>query len=223
MKKYKKEFIELMVRSQVLTFGNFTTKSGRKSPFFINTGNYNTGEQINSLGYYYAQTIVDNQLAQDSTLYGPAYKGIPLSIATSIALKNHFNINTNFTFNRKEKKTHGETGILVGHKLTEKDKVIIVEDVITAGTAIKENLPIIQSFKAHIEAIIVSVDRMERGQGNLSALEEISKKFDIKVYPIVTIKEIVDYLHNRTIDNSILINDEIKEKISLYYKKYGNK
>ena len=221
MKDYQKKFIEFMVQSEVLTFGDFTTKSGRKTPFFINTGNYNTGEQITTLGKYYAEVIKDNNLSSNAVVYGPAYKGIPLCITTAIALQTSYQENFRFCFNRKEDKTHGEKGVLVGHQLTSKDEVIIVEDVITAGTAIRENLPLIHSFGAKVKAIIVSVDRMERGQNQISALEEIYQEFGSKVYPIVSMQQIVDYLYNRVISNKVIIDDAIKNKISLYYEKYG--
>ena len=221
MKIYKQEFIKFMVQSGVLTFGQFKTKSGRQSPFFINTGNYNSGKQIAKLGVYYAHTIMENKLYSANVLYGPAYKGISLCVTTSIALHDKFNHNINFSFNRKEAKDHGETGILVGHKLSSQDKVIIIEDVITAGTALRESIPLIKSFNAQIKAIIIAVDRMEKGQNDISALAEIYQQFNIQVYSIVTIKEIIDYLHNRTIDNRVVINDHMKEKIDAYYRQYG--
>lgn len=222
MEDFKKEFIEFMVRSSVLTFGDFTTKSGRKTPFFINTGNYNNGAQMEKLGEFYAKAI--NKELGDSFdgLYGPAYKGIPLCITTSVALNRLFEKNVNFTFNRKEAKTHGEGGNLIGHKLREKEKIVIVEDVITAGTAIRESLPIIQAAAdVEISAIVVSVDRMEKGTGDLSAIDQVQEDFGIKTFAIVTIEEVVEYLHNREIDGKVVVDDSMKDKIADYRLKYG--
>ncbi|MCM8531661.1 MAG: orotate phosphoribosyltransferase, partial [Lentisphaeraceae bacterium] len=205
MEDFKKEFIEFMVKSNVLTFGDFTTKSGRKTPFFINTGNYNNGEQMEKLGEFYAKAL-NKELGDDfSGLYGPAYKGIPLCITTSVALNKLFNKNVNFTFNRKEAKTHGEGGNLIGHKLQDGEKIVIVEDVITAGTAIRESLPVIEAAaNVDIRAIVVSVDRMEKGTGDLSAIDQVQEDFGIKTFAIVTIDEVVDYLHNKEIDGKVI-------------------
>ena len=222
MEDFKKEFIEFMVRSSVLTFGDFTTKSGRKTPFFINTGNYNNGAQMEKLGEFYAKAINKELGDNFDGLYGPAYKGIPLCITTSVALNRLFEKNVNFTFNRKEAKTHGEGGNLIGHKLQEKEKIVIVEDVITAGTAIRESLPIIQAAAdVEISAIVVSVDRMEKGTGDLSAIDQVQADFGIRTFAIVTIEEVVDYLHNREIDGKVVVNDDMKDKIAEYRLKYG--
>jgi orotate phosphoribosyltransferase len=222
MLDFKKEFIEFMVESGVLTFGDFTTKSGRQTPFFINTGNYDTGAQMEKLGEFYAQAIEAELAGNYDGLYGPAYKGIPLCITTSVALNKLFNKNVNFTFNRKEAKNHGEGGSLIGHKLQDKEKVIIVEDVITAGTAIRESLPIIKEAAAvEISAIIVSVDRMEKGTGELSAIAQVEADFNIKTFAIVTIEEVVNYLHNREVNGSVIVDDQMKEKIAAYREKYG--
>ncbi|MCM8526707.1 MAG: orotate phosphoribosyltransferase [Lentisphaeraceae bacterium] len=222
METFKKEFIEFMVRSGVLTFGDFTTKSGRKTPFFINTGNYDNGAQMEKLGEYYAQAI-QNELGDSfDGLYGPAYKGIPLCITTSVALNRLFGKNAYFTFNRKEAKDHGEGGTLIGHKLKDKERLIIVEDVITAGTAIRESLPVIQSAAdVEITAIVVSVDRMEKGTGDLSAIAQVQADFGIKTFAIVTIEEVVEYLHNREIDGKIVVDDAMKDAINAYREKYG--
>ena len=222
MEDFKKEFIEFMVRSSVLTFGDFTTKSGRKTPFFINTGNYNNGAQMEKLGEFYAKAINKELGDNFDGLYGPAYKGIPLCITTSVALNRLFEKNVNFTFNRKEAKTYGEGGNLIGHKLQEKEKIVIVEDVITAGTAIRESLPIIQAAAdVEISAIVVSVDRMEKGTGDLSAIDQVQADFGIRTFAIVTIEEVVDYLHNREIDGKVVVNDDMKDKIAEYRLKYG--
>ncbi len=222
MESFKEEFIEFMVRSGVLTFGDFTTKSGRKTPFFINTGNYDNGAQMEKLGEYYAKAI-QNELGNDfDGLYGPAYKGIPLCITTSVALNRLFDKNAYFTFNRKEAKDHGEGGTLIGHKLKDNEKIVIVEDVITAGTAIRESLPVIQAAgNVEISAIVVSVDRMEKGTGELSAISQVQEDFGIKTFAIVTIEEVVEYLHNREIDGKVVVDDHMKDMIEAYREKYG--
>jgi len=222
MESFKKEFIEFMVESGVLTFGDFTTKSGRKTPFFINTGNYDNGAQMEKLGEYYAKAI-QNELGDNfDGLYGPAYKGIPLCITTSVALNKLFEKNVYFTFNRKEAKDHGEGGTLIGHKLKDKERVVIVEDVITAGTAIRESLPVIQAAaNVEISAIVVSVDRMEKGTGDLSAIAQVQEDFGIKTFAIVTIEEVVEYLHNREINGKVVVDDHMKSMIEAYREKYG--
>jgi orotate phosphoribosyltransferase len=222
MEEFKKEFIEFMVESKVLTFGDFTTKSGRKTPFFINTGNYDNGAQMEKLGEFYAKAIQNELNGEFDGLYGPAYKGIPLCITTAIALNKLFQKNANFTFNRKEAKDHGEGGTLIGHKLQENERLIIVEDVITAGTAIRESLPVIQAAaNVEITAIVVSVDRMEKGTGSLSAIAQVEQDFGIRTFAIVTIDEVVKYLHNRSINGKIIVDDAMKGKIEDYRKLYG--
>ncbi len=184
MDTYQEQFIEFMVKAGVLTFGDFTTKSGRKTPYFINTGNYCTGEQIAKLGDYYAACIRKNITGDIDALFGPAYKGIPLSVAAAISLNNRYGANVNYCFNRKESKDHGEGGNLVGYKLKDGDRVVIIEDVITAGTSIRETLPILKAAAAvQPIGLIISVDRMERGAGSKTPIEEIYEEFGIKTYP----------------------------------------
>ncbi len=222
MENYKKEFIEFMVKSKVLTFGDFITKSGRKTPFFINTGNYSTGAQLLKLGEYYAESLMHNLPQSFDVLYGPAYKGIPLAVATSMALASRFSQQTAFCFNRKEIKDHGEGGNLIGHKLKDNDRVVIIEDVITAGTSVRESIPLLRSVaNINVSALVVSVDRMEKGQSNKSALAEIKEEFGINTFSIVTLEEIVDYLHNREIDGKIILDDDILQRIKDYREKYG--
>lgn len=222
MLDFKKEFIEFMVDSGVLTFGDFTTKSGRKTPFFINTGNYDNGAQMEKLGEFYARAIEKELAGNYDGLYGPAYKGIPLCITTSVALNKLFHKNVYFTFNRKEAKTHGEGGSLIGHKLQKGEKLVIVEDVITAGTAIRESLPVINAAAdVEITAIVVSVDRMEKGTGELSAIAQVEADFGIKTFAIVTIEEVVDYLHNRELNGKVVVDDKMKSNIEAYREKYG--
>jgi orotate phosphoribosyltransferase len=222
MENYKKEFIEFMVKSKVLTFGDFITKSGRKTPFFINTGNYSTGAQLLKLGEYYAESLMRNLPQGFDVLYGPAYKGIPLAVATSMALASRFSQQTAFCFNRKEIKDHGEGGNLIGHKLKDNDRVVIIEDVITAGTSVRESIPLLRSVaNINVSALVVSVDRMEKGQSNKSALAEIKEEFGINTFSIVTLEEIVDYLHNREIDGKVILDDDILQRIKDYREKYG--
>ena len=219
---YKKQFIEFMIESKVLRFGEFVTKSGRQTPFFINTGNYTTGEQLSKLGDFYAEAINKHFGQNVDTLFGPAYKGIPLTVATAMSMNKLYNLNVEYCSNRKEVKDHGEGGILLGAKLDETKRVVIVEDVMTAGTSIYETAPILKAQgNPQIQGLIISVDRMERGKGEKSAQSEIKEVFGITTYSIVTMKEVVDYLHNREINGTVHIDDAMKEKIDMYYEKYG--
>ena len=222
MKAYKKEFIDFMIECGVLTFGDFVTKSGRKTPFFVNTGNYQTGSQLARLGEFYAEAIKENFGDNYDILFGPAYKGIPLGVTTAIALSNNYDIEVKYCSNRKEVKDHGDTGILLGSKLKDGDKVLIVEDVTTAGTSIYETAPILKAQgDVEISGLVISVDRMEKGRGEKSAQSEIKEAFGITTYPIVTMAEVVEYLYNREINGTIYIDDNIKLAIEEYYQKYG--
>lgn len=224
MKAYKKEFIDFMIECGVLTFGDFVTKSGRKTPFFVNTGNYQTGSQLSRLGEFYAEAIKENFGDDYDILFGPAYKGIPLGVTTAIALSNNYDIDVKYCSNRKEVKDHGDKGILLGSKLKDGDKVLIVEDVTTAGTSIYETMPILKSQgDVDVKGLIISVDRMERGQGEKSALSEIREKFEFKTCAIVTMAEVIEYLYNKEVNGTVLINDEIKARIDDYYAQYGAK
>lgn len=221
METYKEDFIEFMVECGVLTFGDFTTKSGRKTPFFINTGNYKTGAQMSRLGAFYAAAIKDHFDNVD-VLFGPAYKGIPLVVTASIALADKHETDVAFCFNRKEVKDHGEGGSLVGKKLADGDRVLIVEDVTTAGTSIRETVPILQgAVQVKLAGLIVSVDRMERGTGEKGALQEIQESFGMKTASIVNLDEIVTHLHNREINGTVILDDEIKARIDDYRSQYG--
>ncbi len=187
MEQYKEEFIHFMVDCGVLRFGDFVTKSGRKTPFFVNTGNYQTGSQLRRLGQYYARAIADTFGTDFDILFGPAYKGIPLSVAASIALEEQYGADVRYCSNRKEVKNHGDKGILLGSKIGDGDRVVIIEDVTTAGTSIKETLPIIKAQgKADVLGLVVSVDRCERGQGEKGALQEIGETYGLKTCAIVT-------------------------------------
>ncbi|MDR3012205.1 MAG: orotate phosphoribosyltransferase [Chitinispirillales bacterium] len=222
MDQYKKDFIEFMVDSKVLTFGDFVTKSGRRTPFFINTGNYSTGRQLEKLGRYYAEALERNVGDGFNVLYGPAYKGIPLAVAASIALNAYYSRDISFCFNRKEAKDHGEGGVMIGHKLAVGDRVVIIEDVTTAGTSVRESVPLLtNNTGAEVIGLVVSVDRMERGTGAKSALAELRDEFGINTFAIVNIDEIVSYLHNKEIGGAIVLNDEIFGRIGEYREKYG--
>ena len=222
MQKYKEEFIEFMVKSNVLRFGEFVTKSGRQTQFFINTGNYTTGEQLEKLGEFYAKTINEHIGSDVDVLFGPAYKGIPLTVTTAISMNKLYGANVEYCSNRKEVKDHGEGGILLGAKLDSTKKVVIVEDVMTAGTSIYETAPILKAQgDVEIAGLVISVDRMEKGKGEQSAQAEIKEAFEITTYPIVTMAEVVEYLYNREIDGTVYIDDKIKDAIGEYYKKYG--
>lgn len=222
MDKYKEQFIEFMIESNVLRFGEFTTKSGRQTPFFINTGNYTTGEQLSKLGDFYAEAIKKHFNNDVDILFGPAYKGIPLTVATSMSMNKLYGVNVQYCSNRKEVKDHGEGGILLGAKINSDNKVVIVEDVMTAGTSIYETAPILKAQgNPQIQGLIISVDRMEKGKGEKSAQEEIKEVFGIQTYSIVTMKEVVDYLYNRELNGKIYIDDKIKVAIEKYYEKYG--
>lgn len=224
MKAYKKEFIKFMIDCGVLTFGDFVTKSGRKTPFFVNTGNYKKGSQLKKLGEFYAQAIKENFEDDVNILFGPAYKGIPLTVTTSIALSELYDMDVEYCSNRKEIKDHGDKGILLGANLKDKDKVLIVEDVTTAGTSIRETMPILkEQGNVDVVGLIISVDRMEKGTGEKSALDEIEENFGLKTCAIVTMQEIIDYLYNKKINDKIIIDDEIMNKINKYYDKYGTK
>lgn len=213
---YKNDFIKFMKECGVLTFGDFTLKSGRKAPYFVNTGNYKTGMQLAKLGEYYAECIKENKINAD-TLFGPAYKGIPLAVSCSIALFNKYNLDLNYCFDRKEAKDHGEGGLIVGKQLKDGEKVIIIEDVITAGTAIRQVVPILKNAaNVDIVAMIISVDRMEKGSGELSAVQEVKKEFGIEVYPIVTINDIIE-----AIKNDVIEGKEYLDKMIEYRNQYG--
>ena len=222
MEQYKKEFIEFMIDCNVLKFGDFVTKSGRKTPFFVNTGFYRTGSQLQRLGEYYAEAI-NNEFGFDfDVLFGPAYKRIPLTVATTMAIAERYYEDIKYCSNRKEVKDHGDKGILLGSPIEDGDKVVIIEDVTTAGTSIEETLPIIKA-QGNVEMVgmVVSVDRMERGQGSKSALKEIEEKYGFKTTSIVTMKEVVEHLYNKPYKGKIIIDDTIKAAIDAYYEQYG--
>ena len=222
MEDYKKQFIEFMVDSQVLKFGEFTLKSGRKSPFFMNAGGYVTGMQLRKLGEFYARAIHDNYGLDFDVLFGPAYKGIPLSVAATMALSALYGKEVRYCSNRKEEKDHGDTGILLGSRLKDGDRVVIIEDVTTSGKSIEETFPILKA-NVEIKGLMVSLNRMERGQGEKSALSEIKEKYGFDANAIVTMEEVVEYLYNKPYQGKIYIDDECKAAIDAYYEQYGAK
>ncbi|MCH5147246.1 MAG: orotate phosphoribosyltransferase [Clostridiales bacterium] len=214
---YKQQFIKFMVENGVLKFGEFTLKSGRKAPYFINTGNYKSGAQLAKLGEYYAQCIVDNGIEAD-TLVGPAYKGIPLAVTTAVSLFQNHGMDLNYTFDRKEAKDHGEGGLFVGKQLVDGERVILIEDVMTSGKALREMLPKLeQAANVKIAGMVISVDRMEKGlESNLSAVQEVYKEFGVKVYSIVTMADIID-----SIETGVIEGKEYLDKMKEYRKAYG--
>ncbi len=191
MKDYQKEFIEFALEKQVLKFGEFTLKSGRTSPYFFNAGLFNTGRDLARLGRFYAAALADSGIDFD-VLFGPAYKGIPIATTTAVALADHHDVDTPYCFNRKEKKDHGEGGSLVGAEL--KGKIMLVDDVITAGTAIRESMEIIQQNGADLSGVLIALDRQEKGKGELSAIQEVERDFGTKVISIVTLGDLISYL-----------------------------
>ena len=222
MEAYKQEFIDFMVESDVLKFGEFTLKSGRKSPFFMNAGAYVTGSQLKKLGEYYAKAIHETYGDDFDVLFGPAYKGIPLTVAATIAISEEYGKDIRYCSNRKEVKDHGDKGILLGSPIEDGDKVVIIEYVTTAGTSIQETLPIIKA-QGDVSPIglVVSVDRMERGQGTKSALKEIEEKYGLKTTAIVTMAEVVEHLYNKEYKGKVIIDDTLKAAIDAYYSQYG--
>lgn len=224
MEQYKKEFIEFMVDSNVLKFGEFTLKSGRKSPFFMNAGAYVTGSQLRKLGEYYANAIHDNYGTDFDVLFGPAYKGIPLAVATSIAFSVFYGREIRYCSNRKEIKDHGDVGILLGSELSDGDRIVIIEDVTTSGKSIEETIPILrEQANVDVVGLMVSLNRQERGKTQKNALAEIREVYGIETGAIVTMEEVVEYLYQKNYNGRVLIDDEMKNAIDAYYAQYGAK
>ncbi|EOX1540947.1 orotate phosphoribosyltransferase [Vibrio cholerae] len=212
MKAYQREFIEFALEKQVLKFGEFTLKSGRKSPYFFNAGLFNTGRDLARLGRFYAAALVDSGIEFD-VLFGPAYKGIPIVTTTAVALADHHDVDTPYCFNRKEAKDHGEGGNLVGSKL--EGRVMLVDDVITAGTAIRESMELIQANKADLAGVLVAIDRQEKGKGELSAIQEVERDFGCAVISIVSLTDLITYLEQQG------NNTEHLEAVKAYRAQYG--
>ena len=222
MTEEKRKFIELLAESGAVLFGDFTAKSGRKTPYFINTGKLMYGDQLDLVGRMYAQAYAENIGEENRLLYGPAYKGIPLISVTAAALYREHGLRVPVCFNRKEKKDHGEGGVFVGKIPEDGDRIVVIEDVITAGTAIRESMNLLREHgKGTAEAVIIAVDRMEKGPGGESALAELGREFGVKIFPIVTIREVVDLLYNTEINGKKYIDDALYEKIKEYQSVYG--
>ncbi|EKF9473947.1 orotate phosphoribosyltransferase [Vibrio cholerae] len=212
MKAYQREFIEFALEKQVLKFGEFTLKSGRKSPYFFNAGLFNTGRDLARLGRFYAAALVDSGIEFD-VLFGPAYKGIPIATTTAVALADHHDVDTPYCFNRKEAKDHGEGGNLVGSKL--EGRIMLVDDVITAGTAIRESMELIQANNADLAGVLVAIDRQEKGKGELSAIQEVERDFGCAVISIVSLTDLITYLEQQG------NNTEHLEAVKAYRAQYG--
>ena len=226
MNQYKQEFIEFMVESDVLKFGDFTLKSGRKSPFFMNAGAYVTGSQLMRLGEYYAKAIHENYGDDFEVLFGPAYKGIPLAVVTAIAYSKLYGKEIRYCSDRKEAKDHGaDKGGLLGTTLKDGDKVVMIEDVTTSGKSMEETVPKVKgAANVEIVGLMVSLNRMEVGlSGNKSALDEIKEKYGFDAKAIVTMDEVVEHLYNHECQGRIVIDDTIKAAIDNYYEQYGCK
>ncbi|MFH1545050.1 MAG: orotate phosphoribosyltransferase [archaeon] len=225
MEKYKEDFIKFLIESKALAFGEFTLKSGRKSPYFINTGMFDSGEKIAKLGFYYANKITKEFSKKDyDIIYGPAYKGIPLALTTAISLAKDFGIDKGYSFNRKEEKEHGDKGAVVGAKIKEGAKIIILDDVFTTGETKEETIELLNSIgKIEYVCVLIAVDRKEVGVEGSSAIKEFEKKHGIPVKSVVNIREIIEFLHNKEINGKVYVNDEVKKEMEAYLEKYGVK
>lgn len=212
MKAYQKEFIEFAIEKQVLKFGEFTLKSGRISPYFFNAGLFNTGRDLARLGRFYAAALQDSGIAYD-LLFGPAYKGIPIATTTAVALSNDYDLDVPYCFNRKEAKTHGEGGSLVGSELV--GKIMLVDDVITAGTAIRESMDIINAHNAELAGVLIALDRQEKGKAELSAIQEVERDYNAKVISIVKLADVVSYLE------TLPEMQQYLESVKTYRAQYG--
>lgn len=212
MKAYQREFIEFALEKEVLKFGEFTLKSGRKSPYFFNAGLFNTGRDLARLGRFYAAALADSGIEFD-VLFGPAYKGIPIATTTAVALADHHDIDTPYCFNRKEAKDHGEGGNLVGSAL--EGRIMLVDDVITAGTAIRESMEIIQANGADLAGVLVAIDRQEKGKGELSAIQEVERDFGCAIISIVSLTDLVTFLEEKGTDKEHL------QAVKAYRAEYG--
>ena len=226
MEQYKKEFIEFMVDSKVLKFGDFTLKSGRKSPFFMNAGGYVTGAQLMKLGEYYAKAIYDKYGLEFDVLFGPAYKGIPLAVVTAIAFHNLYGKEVRYCSDRKEEKDHGaDKGSFLGTKLQDGDRVVMIEDVTTSGKSMEETVPKVRgAANVEIVGLMVSLNRMEVGLGGkVGALDEVKETYGFETNAIVSMAEVVEYLYNKEYNGEVIINDTLKSAIDAYYEQYGVK
>ena len=225
MEQYKEEFIKFMVDSKVLKFGDFTLKSGRKSPFFMNAGGYVTGSQLRRLGEFYAKAIHDQYGDDFDVLFGPAYKGIPISVVTAVAFSDLYGKEIRYCSDRKEEKDHGaDKGSFLGSKLQDGDRVVMIEDVTTSGKSMEETVPKVRgAANVEIIGLMVSLNRMEKGTGEKSALDEIKEKYGFDANAIVTMEEVTEFLYNKPYNGEIYIDDTLKAAIDAYYEQYGAK
>ena len=225
MEQYKEEFIKFMVDSKVLKFGDFTLKSGRKSPFFMNAGGYVTGSQLRRLGEFYAKAIHDKYGDDFDVLFGPAYKGIPISVVTAVAFSDLYGKEIRYCSDRKEEKDHGaDKGSFLGSKLQDGDRVVMIEDVTTSGKSMEETVPKVRgAANVEIIGLMVSLNRMEKGTGGKSALDEIKEKYGFDANAIVTMEEVTEFLYNKPYNGEIYIDDTLKAAIDAYYEQYGAK
>lgn len=224
MEEYKQKFIEFMIESDVLKFGDFTLKSGRKSPFFMNAGLYVTGSQLTKLGEYYAEAIHNNFGGDFDVVFGPAYKGIPLAVTTAMAYSRLYGKEIRYCSNRKEAKDHGDAGIMLGSPLKDGDRVVIVEDVTTSGKSIRETFPIITAqADISIVGMMVSLNRLERGleDKTMTALDQLQKEYNFPAYSIVTMDDVMEHLYNKVVNGKVNIDDDIKSRLDAYYAEYG--
>jgi orotate phosphoribosyltransferase len=221
MMNYKEEFIAFLVECNALKFGEFELKSGRIAPYFINTGMFDTGAKIQKLGTYYAKAVNAHFKEEFDGIYGPAYKGIPLCITAACALAD-MGIDKGYVFNRKEAKTYADKSAVVGMPLSSDTRLILVDDVITSGKAIRESLEVLKGCNdPQVCGIIISVNRQEKGKTDKNALAEVADTLGIPIFAIVTIREIVDFLHNREVAGKIVLDDPMKAKIETYLETYG--
>ena len=222
LNQFQQQFIDFLVRCEVLTFGDFTTKSGRKTPYFVNTGRVRTGSQIDQFASFYARTIIEKIGDEFEVIFGPAYKGIPLATAISTCLARDHGIDRGFCFDRKEAKDHGEGGSLVGAIPADGDRVLIVEDVTTAGTSIRETVPkLLSAAEVKLAGLMISVDRRERGTDHRAALDQLSEDLGMPCMAVVTVHDVIEYLHRREIDGRVVIDDEIRSRMEQYLDEHG--
>lgn len=221
MKQYKQDFIELLVRADALKFGQFTLKSGRIAPYFLNAGSFFTGEYISDLAKAYAEALLDSGFEAD-VVYGPAYKGIPLAVSCVMSLKQDFDRDFSYCFNRKVAKDYGQKDRLIGAPLDENTKIVLIDDVITAGTAIRESLELLkENGNPKVNGILISLNRMEKNNDGVNAIKALEDEFGIKVFPIVTLDDVIESLHNKEVNGKVYIDDEMMKVIEDYRAEYG--